>query len=47
MGKAGFGFIRRNDTYYLWANEDKIRRKPGFQEVWQLDYPEARLSQQR
>jgi hypothetical protein len=24
--KAGFGFIKRNDTYDLWVNEDKIRR---------------------
>jgi hypothetical protein len=22
MRRAGFGFIRRNDTYYLWVNED-------------------------
>jgi hypothetical protein len=33
--KAGFVFVRRNDTYYLWVNEDKIRRSSEFQEVWQ------------
>jgi hypothetical protein len=47
MGKAGFGSVRINNAYYLWVNEGKIRRSPEFQDVWQLDYPEAQLSQRR
>jgi hypothetical protein len=45
--KAGFGSVRRNDTCYLWVKENKIRSSPECQEVWQLDYPEAQLSQRR
>jgi hypothetical protein len=45
--KAGFGFVKRDGTYYLWVDEGKIRRCPEFCEVWQIDYPEARLSQRR
>jgi hypothetical protein len=32
--RVGFWFIKRNDTYYLWVNEDKIRGSREFQEVW-------------
>jgi hypothetical protein len=39
MEKTGFGFVRRNDTYYVWINENTIRKSPEFQEVWQLDDP--------
>jgi hypothetical protein len=34
--KSGFGFVRRNDTDYLWANKNKISRRPEFQEAGNL-----------
>jgi hypothetical protein len=45
--KASFGFVKKDGTYYLWANEGKIRTNPEFVETWQIDYPETRLSQRR
>jgi hypothetical protein len=43
--KADFGLVKRDDTYYLWINEGKIWTNPEFVEMWQIDYPDARLSQ--
>jgi hypothetical protein len=45
--KAGFGSVRRDGTDYLWVDEGRIRASPEFVKVWQVDYPEKRLSQRR
>jgi hypothetical protein len=42
--KADLVFTRRSGTYYLWVDQAKIRRIPEFSEVWEIDYPEARLA---
>jgi hypothetical protein len=34
--KAGFEFVRRNDTRYLWVKEDRIHNSAEFQEAWQI-----------
>jgi hypothetical protein len=43
--KAGFRFMKKDGIYYLWVNKEKIRSSPAFLEVWQVNYPKARLSQ--
>jgi hypothetical protein len=45
--KAGFGFHKRDGTWYLYVNEGKIRASPEFAEVWALDFPEESLSLRR
>jgi hypothetical protein len=45
--KAGFGFVRRDGTYYLWVDEAKIRGSPEFSEIWNIDYPEEALPMRR
>jgi hypothetical protein len=44
--KTGFGFIQRDDTYYLWVDEPKPAHLL-FSEVWNIDYPESGLSARR
>jgi hypothetical protein len=45
--KPSFGFMRRNNAYCLWVDENKIQRSAEFQEVSQLDCPEVRSPQRR
>jgi hypothetical protein len=42
--KAGFGSMRCDGTCYLWVDEGKIRTSSEFVGIWQVDYPEERLS---
>jgi hypothetical protein len=47
IGKSRF-WVRQEKLHLLSVSQGgKIRRGPEFQEVWRLDYPEARLSQRR
>jgi hypothetical protein len=45
--KAGFGSVRRDVVCYLWVDEGRTRASPESVEVWQVDYPDERLSQRR
>jgi hypothetical protein len=45
--KAGFGCVRCDGIYSFWADARRIRASPESVEVWQVDYPEERLSQRR
>lgn len=45
--KTGFGYVKRDQTFYLYVNEQKIRSSPDFAELWQLDYPELQLTERR
>jgi hypothetical protein len=42
--KTGFGFARRDGTYYLCVDELKVHGIREFAEVWDIDYCQTALS---
>jgi hypothetical protein len=42
--EVGFEFDTSREPYPLRFNEEKMRRSPGFQEIWALDFPFEKLS---
>jgi hypothetical protein len=45
--KTGFIDQQRDGTFYLVVHEGRIRTAPGFQEIWERDYPMGSLSARR
>ena len=45
--KIGFDYIKKDGKYFLKLNRNRIENSNSFQEVWQIDYPEAKLSTRR
>jgi hypothetical protein len=45
--KAGFGFVIRSGSQYLWVEEAKIRGSPDVLELWAIDYSKEYLSARR
>jgi hypothetical protein len=45
--QTGFDYEQRDGIWYLIVNDQRLRRYPEFQEVWEIDYPEESLSQRR
>jgi hypothetical protein len=42
-----FEFDTSREPYGLRLNEEKLRRSPGFQEIWALDFPFEKSSTHR
>lgn len=45
--KAGFEYYKKNKLNYLKLNRQKIENSPSFQELWEINYPEEKLSTRR
>jgi hypothetical protein len=45
--KAGFSYYQRDGTFYLAADEGRIRGPPGFCEIWERNYSVESLSAER
>jgi hypothetical protein len=45
--EAGLEFDTSREPYRLRFNEEKLRRSPGFQEIWALDFSFEKLSTHR
>jgi hypothetical protein len=45
--KAGFEECKRDDIFYLVANDEKILNSPEFSEISRVDYPIEALSGRR
>jgi hypothetical protein len=45
--EAGFEFETRTELYRLVFHEEKLRKTPGLQEIWSLDFPREKLSRRR
>lgn len=45
--KAGFEYYKKNKLNYLKLNRQIIENSPSFQELWEINYPEEKLSTRR
>jgi hypothetical protein len=45
--KAGFEYCKLDDTFQLLVNDGKIEDSPEFTEIWRMNFPLERLSDQR
>jgi hypothetical protein len=45
--EVGFEFDTSREPYRLRFNEEKLLISPGFQEMWELDFPFEKLSTHR
>lgn len=42
--KTGFDYFKKDGRDFLRFNGNKIENSPSFKELWQINYPEAKLS---
>lgn len=45
--KAGFKYFQKNGQNFLKFDRSKIENSSGFQEIWNIDYPESNVSTRR
>ena len=45
--RAGFEYYQKDGRNYLKLNRSKIENSKNFKEVWDINYPEERLSTRR
>ena len=45
--KAGFKYFQKNGKNFMKFDRSKIENSSGFKEIWNIDYPEAKVSTRR